>query len=166
VKFNLTNFIEKSSIDDSIYFYLKEFKMISKITVILLIMSSYLLSSIAIVKKTTGKVLVKRNKMEISIQAGSGLMVGDIVMTKSKSSAGIIFDDGSRLSLGEKAIVVIREFKVKPSIKEYDVDLDLKKGKAVFSSGKIGKLAPEALKFRIPEGIIGIRGTRFAVEVK
>jgi hypothetical protein len=138
----------------------------SKIIILLFIINSYLLSGIAIVKKTTGKVLVKRNKTEISIKAGSSLMVGDIVMTKSKSSAGITFDDGSRLSLGEKAIVVIREFKVKPSTKEYDVDLDLKKGKAIFSSGKIGKLAPEALKFRIPEGIIGIRGTRFAVEVK
>jgi len=137
-----------------------------KIMVLSLVMSSYLFSDIAIVKKTTGKVLVKRNKKEITLKAGSSLKVGDIVMSKSKSSAGIIFDDGSRLSLGENAIVVIREFKVKPSTKEYDVDLNLKRGKAIFSSGKIGKLAPEALKFRIPEGIIGIRGTKFAVEVK
>ena len=140
--------------------------MISKITVILLVMSSYLFCDIAIVKKTTGEVLVKRDKREIFVKAGSSLNIGDIIMTKSKSSAGIMFDDGSRLSLGEKAIFVIREFKVKPSVKEYDVDLDLKKGKAVFSSGKIGKLAPDALKFRIPEGIIGIRGTKFAVEVR
>jgi len=138
----------------------------SKIIILLLIISSYLFSGVAIVKKTTGKVLVKRNNIEVSVKAGSSLKIGDIVMTKSKSSAGIIFDDGSRLSLGEKAIVVIREFTVKPSTKEYAVDLDLKKGKAVFSSGKIGKLAPDALKFRIPEGIIGIRGTKFAVEVK
>jgi hypothetical protein len=138
----------------------------SKIIILLLIISSYLFSAVAIVKKTTGKVLVKRNNIEVSVKAGSSLKIGDIVMTKSKSSAGIIFDDGSRLSLGEKAIVVIREFTVKPSTKEYAVDLDLKKGKAVFSSGKIGKLAPDALKFRIPEGIIGIRGTKFAVEVK
>ena len=138
----------------------------SKIIILLLIISNYLFSGVAIVKKTTGKVLVKRNNIEVSVKAGSSLKIGDIVMTKSKSSAGIIFDDGSRLSLGEKAIVVIREFTVKPSTKEYAVDLDLKKGKAVFSSGKIGKLAPDALKFRIPEGIIGIRGTKFAVEVK
>ena len=79
---------------------------------------------------------------------------------------GIMFDDGSRLSLGEKAIFVINKFKVKPSTKDYEVDLDLKKGKAIFSSGKIGKLAPEAVKFHIPEGAIGIRGTKFAVEVE
>jgi len=61
---------------------------------------------------------------------------------------------------------VINKFIVKPSKKKYDVDLKLKKGKAVFSSGKIGKLSPKSVKFRIPEGIIGIRGTKFAVEVK
>jgi len=44
--------------------------------------------------------------------------------------------------------------------------LDLKKGKAVFSSGKIGKLSPKSVKFRIPTGVIGIRGTKFAVEAK
>ena len=138
----------------------------NRIFILLLVISSYLFSDIAIVKKTTGKVLVKRNSKEVSIKVGSGLKIGDIIITKAKSSAGIIFDDGSRLSLGEKAIFVIREFKVKPSTKEYDVDFDLQKGKAVFSSGKIGKLAPDALKFRIPEGIVGIRGTRFAVEVR
>jgi len=87
-------------------------------------------------------------------------------MSKAKSSIGITFDDGTRVSLGEKAIFVINNFKVEPTKKEYDVDLNLKKGKAVFSSGKIGKLSPKSVKFRIPEGVIGIRGTKFAVEVK
>jgi hypothetical protein len=89
-----------------------------------------------------------------------------MILTKSKSAIGVMFDDGTRLSLGEKAIFIINEFRVKPSKKSYNVDLRLKKGKAVFSSGKVGKLAPESVKFRIPEGIIGIRGTKFAVEVK
>jgi hypothetical protein len=124
------------------------------------------LASVAIVKKATGEVEVKRNSKVITIKVGSKLENGDIIRTKSKSSVGIMFDDGSRLSLGEKAIFVINRFKVKPSTKDYEVDLNLKKGKAIFSSGKIGKLAPEAVKFHIPEGAIGIRGTKFAVEVK
>ena len=137
-----------------------------RILIILLIKSGLLLAGVAIVKKATGKVEVKRNSSVIAIKVGSELENGDIVRTKSNSSVGIMFDDGSRLSLGEKAIFVINKFKVKPSTKDYEVDLDLKKGKAIFSSGKIGKLAPEAVKFRIPEGAIGIRGTKFAVEVK
>jgi len=137
-----------------------------KFIILVLFMSSSLFASVAIVKTMSGDVEVKREKKSISLKVGSTLNNGDIIMSKAKSSIGITFDDGTRISLGEKAIFVIKKFKVEPSKKEYDVDLDLKKGKAVFSSGKIGKLSPASVKFRIPEGIIGIRGTKFAVEVK
>lgn len=137
-----------------------------KVVTVVLVTSNFLLASAAIVKTTTGTVEVKRDTKAIELKVGSSLENGDIIMTKSKSSVGITFDDGSRISLGEKAIFVIKRFKVKPEKKEFDMDVYLKKGKAVFSSGKIGKLSPKSVKFRIPEGIIGIRGTKFAVEVK
>ena len=137
-----------------------------KTILLIMIFSNLLLAGVGMVKNITGTVEVKRAKKIIVLKRGTSLNNGDIILTKSKSSIGIIFDDGSRLSLGAKAILVINKFIVKPSKKKYEVDLDLKKGKAVFSSGKVGKLAPKSVKFRIPEGIIGIRGTRFAVEVK
>jgi len=137
-----------------------------KIIILLSIVSGLLFGGVAIVKTIEGKVKVKRNKKMIPLKVGSGLENGDIIISRSDSSIGIVFDDGSRLSLGEKSIFVIKKFKVDPSKKEYDVNLRLKKGKAVFHSGKVGKLAPESVKFHIPEGIIGIRGTSFAVEVK
>ena len=137
-----------------------------KIVICIVLMSNIMLASVAIIKKTTGVVEVKRDSKTITVKAGSRLENGDIIMTKSDSSVGITFNDGSRLSLGEKAIFVIKTFKVEPEKKEFDVDVSLNKGKAIFSSGKIGKLSPKSVKFRIPEGIIGIRGTEFAVEVK
>jgi len=123
-------------------------------------------ASVGTVKTLKGEVELKRDKKVIKIHVGSTLNTGDIIQSKAKSSIGIIFSDGSRLSLGEKTLFVINKFKVEPKKKEYDVDLELKKGKAVFSSGKIGKLAPKSVKFRIPKGVIGIRGTKFAVEAK
>jgi len=137
-----------------------------KVVTTMLILNNLLFAGVAMVKTITGKVEVKRAQKTLSLKKGSILEKGDIVMSQSKSSIGITFDDGTRVSLGEKTIFVIKEFKVKPVEKEYDVDLDLKKGKAVFSSGKIGKLSPKSVKFRIPQGIIGIRGTKFAVEAK
>jgi len=137
-----------------------------KVMLLLIMVSNFLLASVGIVKTINGTVEVQRAKKVIVLKKGSHLENGDMILTKAKSSIGIIFDDGSRLSLGAKAIFVINKFMVKPSKKKYDVDLDLKKGKAVFSSGKVGKLAPKSVKFRIPTGVIGIRGTKFAVEVK
>ena len=136
-----------------------------RVILLVLLISNTLFAGVAMVKTIKGKVEVKRNKRIISLKVGTTLENGDIIMSKENSSIGITFDDGSLLSLGEKAIFVIKKFKVDPSKKEYDVDLDLKKGRAMFSSGKIGKLSPKSLKFHIPEGIIGIRGTKFIVEV-
>lgn len=136
------------------------------ILLVLIIGDSLLAVSVAMIKKMSGTVEVKRAKKILLAKEGDLLENGDIVLTKSKSSVGIVFDDGTRVSLGGKAIFLIKKFKVEPDKQEYDVDLELKKGKAVFSSGKIGKLSPKSVKFRIPTGIIGIRGTKFAVEAK
>jgi len=137
-----------------------------KTILVLLVVGNLLFANVGIVKTITGEVEVKRDKKTLLLKKGSSVENGDMILTKAKSSIGIIFDDGTRLSLGSKAIFVINRFIVQPSKKKYDVDLELKKGKAVFSSGKIGKLAPKSVKFRIPTGIIGIRGTKFAVEAK
>jgi len=137
-----------------------------KIILFIAVLGNTLFANVGMVKTLTGTVEVKRGTSTMTLTVGSTLENGDIIKSKDDSSIGITFSDGSRLALGAKAIFVINQFKVEPENKAYDVDLNLKKGKAIFSSGKVGKLAPESVKFRIPEGIIGIRGTKFAVEVK
>ncbi len=132
----------------------------------ILVTGNLLFANVAIIKKITGKVDIKRKGKVINAKKGTSLYNGDIIKTKANSSVGITFDDGSRLSLGEKAIFIINKYVVEPSKKKYQIDLELKKGKIMFSSGKIGKLSPESFKLRLPKGIVGIRGTKFIAEVK
>ncbi|HHB94694.1 MAG TPA: hypothetical protein ENK88_06085 [Campylobacterales bacterium] len=136
--------------------------------IILFILLSYTIfaQNVGIIKSISGIVNIKRDNKIITIQKGDKLNNKDIIITKANSSIGIIFDDGSRLSLGAKSIFKINKFIVKPDINKFIVDMELKKGKALFNSGKIGKLSPQSVKFRVPEGVIGIRGTEFLVEVK
>jgi len=129
------------------------------------VFTTFTFASVGTVKTVKGDVEIKRDKKTIHVQVGTTLNVGDIIQSKEKSLVAITFSDGSGISLGEKTIFVINEFTVKPKKKEYDVDLELKKGKAAFRSGKIGKLAPKSVKFRIPTGLVGIRGTKFVAEV-
>jgi hypothetical protein len=42
----------------------------------------------------------------------------------------------------------------------------LKKGSAVYNSGKIGKLSPESVKLSTPRATVGVRGTRFIIKVE
>ena len=136
-----------------------------KIIIILLLTCFTVAGEVAQVKSIKGKVFVKRDKKNILLKKGSKLYESDLVMTKKNSSIGIMFEDGTRVSLGAKSIFSIKKFIVNPVKNEYNVDLSLLKGKALFSSGKIGKLSPESVKFHVPKGIIGIRGTKFVVEI-
>jgi len=120
---------------------------------------------VGVVKSVQGTVYVKRENRTLNLNVGSILKRGDIIITKDKSSIGITFDDGTRISLGENSIFNINRYIFKPNKNQYDIDLKLIKGKALFNSGRVGKVAPESVKFNIPKGVIGIRGTEFVVEV-
>ena len=132
--------------------------------ILLLLSYAVIAKEVAQVKSVKGKVVVKRDNKIVTLKRGSKLYELDLIITKKRSSVGIMFSDGTRISLGAKTLFSIKHFIVNPVKKEYDVDLSLLKGKASFSSGKVGKFSPESVKFRIPDGIIGIRGTKFMVE--
>lgn len=133
---------------------------------ILLVVSFLFAKDIAIVKKMTGDVSAKRVDQTISLAIGQKIQEGDLIVTKNNSDIGLIFEDGTIVALGENSILSVNKYLFKPATNEFLVDMDMKKGLASFESGKIGKLSPQSVKFRVPEGTVGIRGTKFYVEVK
>ncbi len=136
------------------------------IFMIFLLFTFIFAQDVAIVKKVSGEVFAKRLKDIEKLSMGSKIQEKDIIITKTSSNIGLIFEDGTIVSLGENSVLSINKYIFRPSQKEFMFDVDMSKGLVTFESGKIGKLAPEAVKFRIPEGTIGIRGTKFYVEVK
>lgn len=122
--------------------------------------------SVAMIKFAKGTVHVKSDDKLISVKEGHGLKEKDIIITGKKSEVGVAFKDGSTLTLDENSYIVVESFVFNPLEEEFNFSLDLKKGKTIFQSGKIGKLSPESFSMKIPQGIIGIRGTKFLVEVK
>ena len=140
--------------------------MLKILTILVFSVSLLISGEIAIVKKMSGDVTLKRDKKIEKVSIGMELKEGDVLMTKQNSSVGFIFQDGSVLSLGENSILTINKYLFKPVKNKFSFDVKMYKGLATFESGKIGKLAPKSVKFRVPDGIIGIRGTKFFVEVK
>lgn len=121
---------------------------------------------IAIVKTLQGKVTLQRGDELRPVAQRDNLREGDILITGSDSMIGIIFHDGSVLSLKEKSYLRIKSFQFKPIEKKFNFHLFLKNGAALFQSGKVGELAPESFIFEIPKGTIGIRGTKFLVDIR
>lgn len=121
---------------------------------------------IAIVKQVQGEVTLKRAGAIRKVRQRDKLQAGDILMTGANAQVGVIFHDGSVLSLEEKSFLRVEEFIFQPIENQFNFKLYLQKGTALFESGKIGSLSPENFSFSIPAGTIGIRGTKFLVEVR
>ena len=122
-------------------------------------------SYVGIVKNVTGEVVVQRGDQTITAVPGMNLQVTDVLLSSSGSTGGIVFSDGTLLSIGPSSEIDLEQYIFEPSAEQYDFSLYIKKGRAVYSSGKIGKLAPEKIKVKTPRATLGVRGTTFIVDV-
>ncbi|WP_022850866.1 FecR family protein [Limisalsivibrio acetivorans] len=118
------------------------------------------------VKTLKGEATVTRGENVIDAELGLRLEKGDLVKTSSASAVGIIFVDSTLVTIGPSSELFLNNYVFEPKDKEYAFDVLMKKGSAIYDSGKLGKLEPGAVKFRTPKATIGIRGTRFYVEVE
>ncbi len=121
---------------------------------------------VALVKSVAGQVTVVRQAASFAAQAGTTLQVADRLQAGPDSTAAIVFLDGTLLTLGSGADVQVRDYLFEPKRSQYGFSLYLSKGSAIYSSGKIGKVSPDAVKIETPSATIGVRGTRFLVQAQ
>ena len=118
---------------------------------------------VAILKNVSGSVTLVRNGIGLAGANGMHLVETDRVVTGADSAGGIVFRDGTLLTVGPSSEVDIRSYAFEPRDSRYAFSVYLAKGTAIYSSGKIGKLAPEAVSVSTPRATVGVRGTRFIV---
>ncbi|MEO7071757.1 MAG: FecR family protein [Rhodanobacter sp.] len=118
----------------------------------------------ALVKSVNGDVQVTRQHDTFAASSGTKLLVSDRVVAASGASAAIVFRDGTLLTLGSGADILVRDYVFEPKDGKFAFSLYLAKGSAIYESGKIGKLSPQSVKVDTPKATVGVRGTRFLVE--
>jgi hypothetical protein len=118
----------------------------------------------ALVKSVTGDVQVTRHDHTFRAASGTTLLVSDRVVTASGASAAIVFEDGTLLTLGPGADILVRDYVFEPKNGKFSFSLYLAKGSAIYESGKIGKMSPQSVKVETPKATVGVRGTRFLIE--
>ena len=118
----------------------------------------------ALVKSVTGEVSVVRQQQHLAPVAGTTLNMSDHIVTGAHASAAIVFKDGTLLTVGPDADVLIRNYVFEPKDNAFAFSLYLAKGSAIYESGKIGKLSPASVKVETPKATVGVRGTRFLIE--
>lgn len=118
------------------------------------------------VKTLSGTVQIQRGKERITPAVGDLVQVSDKMYTGADGSIGISFVDGTRLSLGPSSEVDLRNYLFAPMESAFSFDMQLVKGTAAYVTGRLGKLAPSAVKIATPQATIGIRGTSFVLKVE
>jgi hypothetical protein len=122
--------------------------------------------TVGYVKTSTGSTTVLRDSGEATLIVGSALFAGDVLVTGEEASLGFVFKDGTAMTAGPDTMLAIDDFAYAPAKKEYGLTARVSQGTVDFVSGLLGKEAPETVALTTPSGVIGIRGTHFAIDVK
>lgn len=119
---------------------------------------------VAFLKSATGSVSVTRDQAQLPATAGMQLLKRDTVVAGPGSAAGVVFVDGTVLAVGASSELEISRYVFRPEDNQYDFAVALKKGRAVYSSGRLAKMAPGSVQVSTPRATVGVRGTRFIID--
>ncbi|EIC30433.1 MULTISPECIES: FecR family protein [Methylomicrobium] len=144
-----------------------------RVLVLILLLSSCAFRSwsadsdaIGYVKIAHGKAFVSTRQIAVDAQPGTPIYQGSTLTTGSDGSLGITLKDNTVMSFGPDTEVSIDDYLYKPAQDRLKLAARIAKGTLHYLSGIIAKLKPEAVSINTPTGIIGVRGTRFAVKVE
>jgi len=118
---------------------------------------------VAFFKTISGTVKVLRSGATLTAAVGTPLLISDEVVTDRGATGGVVFKDGTLLTIGSGTEITIRDYIFEPRESNYAFSIYMAKGSAIYSSGKIGKLSPQSVKVETPRAAVGVRGTRFII---
>lgn len=116
-------------------------------------------------KVVHGSVSVERDGARVPASVGMPVYQSDRIVTGDDGSAGITFEDNALLSLGPSSSLALDRFSFNSTTYDGTFETTLSSGKLAVVSGKIAHHQLDAMKVRTPSSILGVRGTKFLVEV-
>ncbi len=121
---------------------------------------------IGFVKHAQGDATVTTDLQPLKAKPGTPLYLGSVLKTGDGGSLGVTFRDNTMMSFGPDTEVTIDEYLYQPAKGRLKLAASLVRGTLHYISGVIAKLKPEAVSINTSTGIIGVRGTRFAVKAE
>ena len=118
------------------------------------------------IKTLSGDVSIVRNSVKSPAKAGDLLEKADTLMTGVDGRLGVTFIDNSRFSLGPNSQVALEKFTFNPTTQEGEFLTKVERGTLAVISGQIAHSAQDAMKVKTRTTILGVRGTRFVVQVE
>lgn len=130
-----------------------------------LLAASPAVAEIARVKTTSGAAVVQRGAQKLKPVPGLKLDAGDSLVTGKDGRMAVTFIDNTRFAVGPNSNVSVSEFQYDRMRQKGAMVTQVNRGSLAVVSGKIAKSGRDAMKVRTPNTLLGVRGTKFIVEV-
>jgi hypothetical protein len=111
------------------------------------------------VKVASGTAHVVRGTTTVPAKPGVPLYESDSLKTGPDGKLGATLNDDTRVSLGPDSEARLARFRYAPAEGALAFVFNLIRGAAVYASGQIAKLSPDAVRLETPSAIVGVRGT-------
>lgn len=130
-----------------------------------LITSSPAFAEIARIKQSSGAAFVERNAQRLRPAPGLQLLAGDRLVTGKDGRMSLSFVDNTRFAVGPNSRISVSEFQYDRTRQRGSFVTQVDRGSLAVVSGRIAKSDRDAMKVRTPKTLLGVRGTKFIIEV-
>jgi len=117
------------------------------------------------VKKSAGDASIERKGARINAAVGATLLPGDVLVTGKGGQIAIAFADNTRFSVGPNSRIAVDKFDFDRTTRSGAFETRVERGSLGVVSGQIAKSRRDAMKVRTPTSLLGVRGTRFIINV-
>ena len=125
-----------------------------------LLSTSYVEAAAGVVGKVT-KVHKQAQVGARTAKVGKTVQMKDRLRTGAGARLQVTFVDGTVLTLGENAVVVVDRYVFNPTKSSGQMALSSTQGAFRFATGKLNQMKDKDVKVTTPQGALAVRGTEF-----
>ena len=123
------------------------------------------IAEIARIKTSSGAAVVERGAARLKPAPGLQLLPKDRLVTGKNGRMAVTFVDNTRFAIGPNSNISVSEFNYDRTRQRGTMVTEVNRGSLAVVSGKIAKSGQDAMKVRTPNTLLGVRGTKFIIEV-
>ncbi len=123
------------------------------------------LADIGRVKLVAGPATIELGTQKIPATSGMVLQAGDTIVTGKTGRIGVTFNDNTRFAAGPNSRVNVADYVFNDTTHQGQFLTRIDRGSLAIVSGQIAKSNRDAMRVKTPTALLGVRGTRFVVQV-
>ena len=118
------------------------------------------------IDRLAGTAVILRAGAQVPLKTGDTVLETDVLRTGPDGRIGVTLKDDTRLSLGPASEVKLEKFLYSPQEGKIGLALRVVRGLVAYVSGRIAKIAPDAVRLETPAAIVGVRGTTLVIQAE